>query len=76
MAQVRELESSALRGGVNQAFAIGCSLYGKGLSLEALSIGYLEELDDEAVERLESNVATLSQALADKIEDIELPRRG
>jgi hypothetical protein len=37
---------------------------------------YPEELDDEAVERLESGVTPLSHALADKIEDVVLPRRG
>jgi hypothetical protein len=33
---------------------------GGTLSLEALSRGYPEELDDEAMERLESNIAPLS----------------
>jgi hypothetical protein len=50
--QVRKLKRSALRGGVNQAFVIGRSLYGGTLSLEALSRGYPEELNDEAMERL------------------------
>jgi hypothetical protein len=76
MAQVHELERSALRGGVNQAFVIGRSLYGRTLSPEALSRGYLKALNNEAVERLETDVAPLSQALADNIEEVVLPWRG
>lgn len=75
-AQVRELERSALRGGVNQAFAIGCSLYRESLNLEALSEGSPEGLGDDVVEKLENNVAPHAQALADKLEDVVLPRRG
>jgi hypothetical protein len=41
-----------------------------------LSRGYPEELDDEAVDRSESDGVPLSQDLADKIEDIMLPQRG
>jgi hypothetical protein len=73
---VRELERSALRGGVNQAFAIGCSLYKESLNLATLSGGYLDTLGDDAVEKLERAVVPLSQALADKVEDMVLPRRG
>jgi hypothetical protein len=76
MAQVRELERSALRGEVNQAFVIGRSLYGGTLSPEALSRGYLKALNNEAMERLETDVAPLSQALADNIEEVMLPWRG
>jgi hypothetical protein len=69
---VHELERNALRGRVNQAFTIGWSLYRESLSLEALSGGYPDTLDDEVVEKLESNVAPFSQALANKIEGVVL----
>lgn len=75
-AWVRELERNALKGGANQAFAIGRSLYGPSLSLKALSGGYPNELDAAAMEELESDATPHAEALADKIEDTVPPRRG
>jgi hypothetical protein len=73
---VRELERSALRGGVNQAFTIGYSLCRESLNLATLSGGYLDTFGDDTVEKLEHAMVPLSQALADKVEDMVLPRRG
>jgi hypothetical protein len=41
-----------------------------------LSEGYPNGYEDEELEKLESDVAPLSQALADGIEDMMLPQRG
>lgn len=60
MGKVHEFKRNALRGRVNQAFAIGHSLYGETLNLEALSRGYPDTLDDEVVDKLESDVVPLS----------------
>jgi hypothetical protein len=75
MTWVRKLERDALRGGVNQTFTIARSHY-SNINLEALSKGYPDDYEDEELEKLESDVAPLSQALADRIEDVVLPRRG
>lgn len=72
---MRELERDALRGEVNRAFAVARSHCGN-IDLEALSLGYPDTYQDEEFERLEGEVAPLSEALADKMEDMVLPSRG
>jgi hypothetical protein len=74
-AWVHELEWDALRGRVNQTFTIARSHYAN-INLEALSEGYPDGYEDEELEKLESDVAPLSQALANRIEDVVLPQRG
>jgi hypothetical protein len=69
---VRELERGALRGGVNQVFAIGRYLYGPSLKLEALSGGYPVALKDGDISQLEDEVAPFSVELANKLEDVSL----
>jgi hypothetical protein len=74
-AWVHELERDALRGGVNQTFTIVRSHYAI-INLEVLSEGYLDSYEDEELQKLESDVAPLSQVLVDRIEDVVLPQRG
>jgi hypothetical protein len=72
---VHELERDALRGGVNQTFTIARSHYAI-INLEVLSEGYPDSYEDEELQKLESDVAPLSQVLVDRIEDVVLPQRG
>ena len=76
MAQVRQLERSALHTGVNQSFAIAHSHYGDNIDLETMSLGFAPGYEAHELEEMEMAVAPLSWELADKIEDIVLPRRG
>ena len=76
MALVRQLEKNALWAGVNQSFAITHSHYRDSIDLEAMSHGYAPGYEVHELEEMEAAVAPLSQHLADRIEDIVLPRRG
>ena len=55
---------------------IAHSHYGDSIDLEAMSHGYAPGYEAYELEEMETAVAPLSQNLADKIEDIVLPRRG
>lgn len=44
--------------------------------MKALSLGYPDAYEEDELEELENEVAPLSQALADRIEDVVLPQRG
>ena len=72
-AQVRQLERSALRDGVNQSFMIAHSHYGDSINLEAMSHGYTPGYEVHELEEMEMVVAPLSQDLADMIDGIGLP---
>ena len=76
MEWVRQLERNALRAGVNQSFAIARSHYGDNIDLETMSLGSTPGYEAHELEEIETVVAPLSQDLADRIEDIVLPRRG
>ena len=55
---------------------IARSHYGDNIDLEAMSHGYAHVYEVHELEEMETAVAPLSQDLADRIEDIVLPRRG
>ena len=76
IAWVRQLERNVLRVGVNQSFAIAHSHYGDNIDLEAMSHGFVPGYEVHELEEMEAAVAPLSEDLADRIEDIVLPRRG
>ena len=76
MAQVCQLERNALRVEVNQSFMIACSHYEDNIDLETMSHGYALGYEVHELEEMEAMVATLSQDLVDKIEDVVLPWRG
>ena len=76
MARVRQLERNALRAKVNQSFMIARSHYGDSIDLEAMSHGFVPGYEVHEPDEMEAAVAPLSQDLADRIEDIVLPRRG
>ena len=75
-AWVRQLERNDLRARVNQAFAIARSHYTDIIDLEMMSLGFAPGYEAHELEEMEMAVAPLSWELADKIEDIVLPRRG
>ena len=58
MAQVRQLERSALHAGVNQSFAITHSHYRDSINLEAMSHGYAPGYEVHELE-METMVAPL-----------------
>ena len=76
MARVRQLERNALRVGVNQSFMIARSHYEDSINLEMMSHGFMPGYEVHELEEMEAAVAPLSWDLADRIEDIVLPRRG
>jgi len=73
-ARVRQLERNALHAEVNQCFAIACSHYGDSIDLEVMCHGYAPDYEVHKLEEMETAVAPFSQDLADRIEDIVLPR--
>ena len=76
MARVHQLERNVLCARVNQAFAIACSHYANNIDLEMMSLGFAPGYKAHELEEMETVVAPLLWDLADKIEDIVLPRRG
>ena len=76
MARVRQLERNALCIKVNQSFMIAHSHYGDIIDLETMSHGYAPGYEVHELEEMEAAVAPHSQDLADRIEDLVLPRRG
>ena len=75
-ARVRQLERNALRAGVNQSFVTAHSHYGDNIDLETMSLGFAPSYEAHELEEIKTVMAPLSQDLANKIEDIVLPRRG
>ena len=67
---------NVLHVGVNQSFAIARSHYEDIIDLETMSHGYAPGYDVHELEEVEAAVAPLSWDLADRIEDVVLPRRG
>ena len=76
MARVCQLERNALHAGINQAFAIARSHYVDIIDLETMSLGFTPGYEAHELDEIETAVAPLSQDLANRIEDIVLPRRG
>ena len=74
--RVHQLERDALRAGVTQSFAIARSHYVDSIDLETMSLGFAPGYEASELDEIETVVAPLSRNLADKIEDIVLPRRG
>jgi hypothetical protein len=73
---MRKLEREALCVRVNQSFMIARSHYGESIDLEAMSLSYAPNYEDEELVGLETVVAPLSQGLSSRIEDVVLPHRG
>jgi len=75
-ARVCQLKRNALHAEVNHSFTISHSHYGDNINLEVMSHGFVPSYEAHELEEMEAVVASLSQDLADRIEDIVLPRRG
>ena len=75
-ARVRQLERNALHARINQAFAIAHSHYADNIDLETMSLGFAPGYEAHELDEIETTVAPLARDLADRIEDIVLPRRG
>ena len=75
-ARVCQLERNALHAGVNQAFAIARSHYTNIIDLETMGLSFAPSYEAHELDEIEMLVAPLAWDLADKIEDIVLPRRG
>ena len=75
-AWVRQLERKALRSRITQAFAITCSHYADSIDLETMSLGFAPGYEASELDEIEMAVAPIARNLADKIEDMVLPRRG
>jgi hypothetical protein len=73
---VREHERSAFHASINRTFAIARSHYAESINLEAMSQGYTPGYEDEELEKMEDDMALLSQDLANRIADTVLPQRG
>ena len=76
MARVRHLERDALHARVNQAFAIARSHYADNINQEMMSLGFVLGYEAHELDEIETAVAPLARDLADRVEDIVLPRRG
>ena len=76
MVRVRQLEREALCSGITQAFTIARSHYTDSIDLETMSPGFTPGYEDFELDEIETAVAPLAWNLADKVEDIVLPRRG
>ena len=61
---------------MNQSFTIACSYYGNIIDLEAMNHGFAPSYEAHELEQMEAAMAPLSHDLADRIENIVLPRRG
>ena len=76
MARVGQLERNTLRARVNQSFMIAHSHYGDNIDLEMMSHNFAPGYEVHELEQMEAAMAPLSHDLADRIENIVLPRRG
>ena len=76
MARVRQLEREALHSRITQAFAVARSHYAESIDLEIMSLGFAPSYEASELDEIETAVAPLTWNLADKVEDIVLPRRG
>jgi hypothetical protein len=74
--RVQELERGALQVCINRTFAIARSYYAESINLEVMTQGYAPGYEDEELEKMEDDVAPLSQDLANKIANVVLPQRG
>ena len=75
-ARARQLEREALRSGITQAFTITRSHYADSIDLETMSLGFTPGYEASELDEIEMAVAPLAWDLADRVEDIVLPRRG
>jgi hypothetical protein len=73
---VRQLEREALRSRITEAFAIAYSHYVNSIDLETMSLGFMPSYEASKPDEIEKEVAPVTRNLADKVEDIVLPRRG
>ena len=74
--RVHQLEREALRSRITQAFAIARSHYANSIDLETMSLGFAPGYEASELDEIEMAVAPLARNLANKVEDIILPRRG
>jgi len=75
-ARVHQLEREALCSGITEAFAIACSHYVDSIDLETMSLGFMPSYEAFEPDEIEKEVAPIARKLANKVEDIVLPRRG
>jgi hypothetical protein len=73
---IRELERGAFQAGIHRTLAIAHSHYAKTINLVAMSQGYALGYKVEELEKIEDDMASLSQDLVNRIVGTVLPRRG
>jgi hypothetical protein len=73
---VRELERRTLQAGIHRSFAIARSHYVETINLEAMSHGYALGYKVDELEKIEDDVASLSQDLMNRIANTILPWSG
>ena len=75
-ARVHQLKREALRSGITQAFAIARSHYTDSIDLETMSLLFALGYEASELDEIEKAVAPIVWNLANKVEEIVLPRRG
>ena len=61
---------------ITQAFTIARSHYVDSIDLETMSLSFVPGYKASELDEIEAAVAPLTQDLANRVEDIVLPRRG
>ena len=74
-AWVWQLKREALSSEITQAFAIARSHYAYSIDLETISLGFAPGYEAFELDEIEKAVAPVTRNLADKVEEIVLPRR-
>ena len=72
-ARVGQLEESAFRVGITQAFAVARSHYDREINLEVMSQGFAPIYEDAELDEMEKAVTPLARNLADKLKEEVLP---
>ena len=74
MTWVRLLEREAFRSGITRPFAIARSHYAESIDLETMSLGFALGYEASELDEIEKAVAPVARNLADKVEEIVLPK--
>ena len=74
--RVRQLKWEAFCSRITQAFAIASSHYTDSIDSNTMSLSFVPSYEASELDEIEKAVAPVAQNLADKVEEIVLPRRG
>jgi len=73
-AWVRQLEENAFHAEITQAFAVAHSHYVDSIDLATMSLGFAPGYEASELDDIEMAVTPLARNLADRVQDIVLPR--